>query len=79
MDAQELERRINKKFGFLTDHVITEDIHLIRTQETQELVFLDCKSIGDGHHLLRHADQGEIDRIVEHFGFTDEGNDLIPD
>jgi|GEM_PF-6605009 len=78
MDAKELEKKINWKFGKQKDHQIDENFSLIRTLETNEIVILDLNQIGDGHHLLKYASQKEIDKIVEYFKFFDEENELIP-
>lgn len=79
MDAKELEKKINEKYGKNSSHQIDSNVNLIRTLETGEIVFMDSMSSMNGHHLLKDASQKEIDRIAEHFGFADDENDLIPD
>jgi len=78
MDAKELEKGINEKYGKYKNHKIDENVSLIRTFETDEIVILDTKSSANGHHLLKDASQEEIDKIVEYFKFVDEENELIP-
>ena len=82
MDAKELESRINKKFGKYKNHKIDENVDLIRTLETNEIVILDSKSSANGHHLLKDANQEEIEKISAYFKFSEnDENDTshIPD
>jgi len=79
MDAKELEKKINEKYGKNSSHEIDENVNLIRTLETDEIVFIDSMSSMDGHHRLRDSSQKEIDRIAKHLGLEDIEDDMIPD
>lgn len=72
MDAIELEKQINKKFGKYKNHEIDKRFYLIRTLETDEIVIIDLASPGNGHHLLKDASQKEIEKISGHFNFPDD-------
>lgn len=80
MDARTLEQGINEKYGKNSDHQIDENVSLIRTFETGEIVILDTKSSANGHHLLKDASQAEIDKIADYFKklTEEESNELIP-
>ena len=82
MDAKTLEKGINEKYGKHKDHQIDENVSLIRTFETGEIVILDTKSSANGHHLLKDASQAEIDKIADYFKKLTEkedDEDMIPD
>ncbi len=80
MDAIELEKQINEKFGEHKDHKINENFKLIRTLETNEIVILDLDSPKNGNHLLKDASQEEIKNISDYFGIHDnDENAFIPD
>lgn len=84
MDGKSLEIGINQKYGNNSSHTISETFSLIRKHETGEIVILDLKSQGDGHHLLKDASSEEVEKISAYFKkLTEEGgpekeNPMIP-
>lgn len=80
MDAVELEKQINEKFGTKGNFAIDEKFHLIRTFETDEIVVFDFNKPGNGRHLLKDATKEELEKISNHFKFPDDDeNPHIPD
>lgn len=82
IDAVELEKSINEKFGKYKNFEIDEKFQLIRELGTGEIVVLDLNSLGNGHHRLKDASQKELEKISGYFDsspIADGDNPFIPD
>lgn len=68
IDAVELERQINAKYGMHKNFELDENFHLIRELETDGIVVFRFDSPGDGHHQLKDASQEELEKVSDYFG-----------